>query len=435
MRSLKSLPSLNYHLVWSSYDEPEKIRKYDRKVDDFLEELNIKKIIRDGIFELGELGTIVLCNRKNKYIQFLELDEVVINKQRNGKWIVEYDLGNIKTKVAKNFFPNHMVAIQSLPDDVDAKAYNLYLNKGEDYRYVELSNCDVVNLDSNRNYPFGLPFSFGAWIPLMQKEIINRVERSVSDRLIKQVVILSAGNIGGKDGKPAPKDLIEHYFNQVKQLMIKKENGNRNHSDGESTGTGVIAIPEFFELKTLDVDTTMFTKDLYEKIDNDILMNLGVSSSMIFGGGNSNFSSAQINSEKYQKYIHTIVEQFERIINEYIKGIIPKSLSCKIRFKKPTFAEDKQIEQAKNLYLQTNVIRPWIELSTGMTMEEFISMARYEREVLETSKYIYPPENFFNQTGKSEDKSAGRPENTNPTNENTDKGKSNGANTSPSPSD
>lgn len=425
------MPTLNYHLVWSSYDDPEKIKKYDKRIDDFLEELNVKKLIRDGIYEVGELGTVVLCNRRNKYIQFLELDELFIQKQRNGKWVVEYDLGNIKSKVSKSYFPNHLTAIQSLPDDIDEKAWNLYKNKGEDYRYVELSNTDVINIDSNRNYPFGLPYSFGAWIPLLQKEIINRVERSVSDRLIKQVVILTAGNIGGQDGKPAPKELIQHYFNQVRQLMVKKEENN-NYSDGEMNGTGVVAIPDFFNLKTLDVDTTMFTKDLYNKIDNDIFMNLGISSAVVYGGGDSNYSTAQVNSEKFQKYIHTILEQFEYVINGYIKQIIPKNLSCKIRFKKPSFTEDKQITAAKELYMQTGVVRPWIELSTGMTMEEFISMARYEKEVLQTEKYIYPPQNAY--TSSSNNRQAGAPRTDNPT-ENTNKTNTNGGNMTPSPSD
>lgn len=373
-----------------------------------------------------------MVNRKNKYIQFLELNELRIQKQRNGKWIVEYDLMNIKTKVKSNHFNNHMLAMQSLPDEVNATAFNLYINKGEDYRYVELKDTDVVNLDADRNYPFGLPYSFGAWMPLMQKEIINRVERSVSDRLIKQVVILTAGNIGGKDGKPAPKELIEHYFKQVKDLLAKKENSSRNYTEGEVTGSGVIAFPEFFNLKTLDVDTTMFTKDLYNKIDNDIFMNLGMSMAMNSGGG-STYSSAQINTEKVHKYIHTILEQFEHIINGYIKNILPKNISCKIKFKKPTFADEKQIEMAQQLYLQTGVIRPWIELSTGMNMEEFISMARYEREVLETEKHIFPPQNAYTSSGK--DNGAGRPSDNNPTNNSTVSTKTNGGNDLPSPSD
>jgi len=431
LRSLKSMPTLNYHLAWSSFDEPEKIKKHDKKIDDLLDELNIKKLIRDGIFEVAELGTVAMTNRKNKYIQFLELDELRIQSQRNGKWIVEYDLMNIKTKVKMNIYNNHMIAMQSLPDEVNPTSFNLYMNKGEDYRYVELKDADVINLDANRNYPFGLPYSFGAWMPLLQKEIINRVERSVSDRLIKSVVILTAGNIGGKEGKPAPKELIEHYFNQVKDLMIKKDNNGHNMTNGETNGTGVVAIPDFFDLKTLEVDTTMFTKDLYNKIDNDIFMNLGVSSSLIYGGGNSNFSSAQINNEKFQRYIHTIIEQFEHIINGYIKNILPKSVSCKIKFKKPVFAEDKQVEMAHKIYQTTGAARPWIELSTGMTMEEFISMARYEREVLQTEKYLYPPLNPFTTSGND---GAGRPEVENPT-ENTDRSKSSNGNSLPSPSD
>src|SRR5699024_7229824 len=145
--------------------------------------------VRDGLKEVPELGTVVTCLRANKYVQFLDLDEIVINKQRNGKWVVEYDLASLDNLSALE----QQRKMYSLPDEVTPASYLPYKNKRDDsIRYVELSNCDVIAIDNKRNYPFGLPMSMGAWQPLLQKEIINRVERSVSDRLIKNILILSA---------------------------------------------------------------------------------------------------------------------------------------------------------------------------------------------------------------------------------------------------
>lgn len=430
LRSFKSLPTLNYHLNWSSFDDPKKIQKYEKRIYDFLENLNVKKMTRDGLFEVGEIGTIVPCLRDNKYIQFLDMDDLRINRMRNGKWVVEYDLKTLEQY--GHTLQDKMRIIESLPNEVTARSLIEYKKNGESSRYVELSNCDVINIDGNRNFPYGLPLTFGAWTSLLQKEIINRVERSVADRLIKQVLILYAGEINAKskDPKPAPKGLIEGYFKQVSNLMQQKE-GNSKHMD-ESSGTGVIAMPDFMQLKALDVNTDMFTKDLYSKINNDIFMNLGVSSSLVYGGGDSNYSSSSVNSGKFFRYIFTVLEDFERVINGYIKQLLPNNLSCKFYFDKTTILDQKEhIANCKEFYMQTGVVQPWAESLTGVPLHYVLGQAKYEKEVLKTQDVLYPPLNAHTSSGKGE---PGNPGDPNSQNENTNKTRSNGANNSPSPS-
>lgn len=428
LRTFKSLPTLDYVLSWSLVDDEKKLKKYEKKVHDFLKEIDLKSFVRDGLYEVGEMGTIVTCLRNKKYVQFLELDDLRIMKQRNGKWVVEYDLRSIE---GYKLVSDKLAIIESLPDEVTIAKYNLYKNKGEDHRYVELNNCDVIPSDAHRNFPYGLPITIGSWGSILQKEIINRVERSVADRLIKQVLILSAGHLDKAGEKPAPKEVIQAYFKEVSSLMQKKEGINQRNNN-ETSGTGTIALPHFLKLETLKVDTEMFKKELYDKIDNDIYSNLGISPALLWGGGSSgNFSAATLNSQKFFRYIFTLLEKFEALINRYIKQILPSNISCEFVFSKTTMLDkDKHIDQLEKLYMQTGISKFWIEALTGLPYENVISQAEYEKKILKTADILTPPANAYTQSGKD----AGRTPNENPTNKNTIKSKDSGGNSNPKPS-
>lgn len=430
LRTIKSLPTLNYHLHWSSYDDIKKINKYEQKVRNFLDTIDVKQVVRDGLYEVGELGTLILCNRNNKYIQFLDIDDVRIMKQKNGKWLVEFDLKTIDNNKGIN---DKLAVIESLPEEVTLAKYKMYKDKGEDFRYVELNNCDLVNVDSRRNFPYGLPFTLGAWSSLLQKEMIDKVERSVSERLLKSILILSASHLDKDGTKPVPKELLQAYFKEVSNLFQKKDNF-KNKAQNNASGVGVIAFPHFLSLDTLKVDTDLFKKELYEKIDNDIYANLGVSSSLIYGGGNTNYSSAQMNSEKLYKYIFTILEKFERIINDYIKKLVPNNLTCKLVFDRSTIAnKDKMINHYKEFFMQTSIIAPWAESLLGVDYQYALAQAEYENKVLKKEDIIHPAANAYTSSGN--DDKGGRPSSSDGNaGENTNKSQTQGSNNVPKPS-
>ena len=403
-----------------------------------MENINIKEFVRDGLYEVCELGTVVLCLRKDKYIQFLDLDNIRINRIKNGKWIVELDLSTISQLGMTTYDITQI--IESLPDEVTLKKYNLYKNKGEDYRFVELNNCEIISINSTRNYPYGFPYSMGAWASLIQKDIINKVERSVSDRLIKQILILYVGTIGGDkttSGSPVPKTVIEDYFSSLKNLLLKKEQNSLNTNNTDFTGTGLVSLPEFFKLEPLKVDTDLFTKDLYDKIFKDIYENLGISPSLISGIGDANYSGASLNSEKIYRYIFGILEQFEKVINNFISNLLPSNLSCKFYFEKSTFLDrDKYIDNCKDLYLHTGLVTPWLESVMGNSYHFALGMKRYENEVLKLDEIFNPPLNFYNQSGNNDSGSnPGRKKTDDLSNPNTEKTRKNDSNSNPSPGD
>lgn len=425
---VRSLPTLRYSLLWSDYSDVERNAKLEKKIKQFLNNINIIKLVRDGLYETALLGTLVTCLRKNKYVQFLDLDDIDISYQRNGRWIVRYDLkslDNIKDVQAKK------ATIDSLPDEVTVAKYNAYKKtKDESRRFIELSNCHVINLGNERNTPISYPMTFGSWIPLAQKEIIDNVERSIADRLIKDVVVLSAGWLDKDQTKPVPKEVIAQYFKQISNTLQKKQATGKGANE---SGTASIAIPHFLKLDTLEIDSTMFKQELYQKIDQDIYAALGVSPALNMGGG-GNYSSASANSEKLFSFIITILEQFEYMINDYLQIILPKSVDCQIKFDRSTVLEkEAEISKYKEFFMQTNIINPWVEsLFGGGALEALMAQAKYEEETLEKGKYIRPAQNAYTTSGDSQ---VGAPTENKPLNDNTAKTKNSDGNNTPSPTD
>lgn len=432
LRAFRSYPTLDHMLSWSDYSDEVKIKKYEKKVNDFIKNVNIKQVARDGLYEVAQLGTVVLCNRNNKYIQFLDLDEVRINKQKSGKWIVEFDL-----KTVDNFSNNvkeKVEFIKSLPTEITLKKYNLFKSKGEDYRYIELNNCRVVGIDTYRNYPYGLPYTIGAWNSILQKEMVDKVERSVASNMLKQIVMLKAGYIDKNNDKLVPKEVINAYFSNISKVLTGNSPKNRgNTQNNDDSGVGLISLLQGLSLETLDINTDTFKKEMYDKVNADVFMNLGISEAYLYGGSKGSYSSSQLNSTKFGKTVNETLDKFEDVINEFINDMLPNDLSCTFKFLK----EDKKeaIEQQRELYMQTGGSKWWLESVTGMPYQEVLNQIEYERNILKVDDILNVPENAYTQSGKSNNNDkGGAPSLDNPTNDNTVKSRTNNSNNVPKPS-
>lgn len=410
--AFKTLPSLNYHLVWSNYDNPSKIQKYEKKVYDLLDTLNVRKTVRQGLSELAEVGTVIPTNRNNKYIQFIDLDKVAIHKQVNGKWVVEVDLATITGNTVYDIYAQ----INNMPEEVTVEHYNLYKNKGEDYRYVALADASVLNIRGMRNHPYGLPISLSAWSTLLHKALIEQVEKSVADRKLKSLLVMYVKSIltQSEAYKPPNKDVVANYFRDLSNLLKKKDQSGSSKTTMDTAGTGLLSLPDFFELKEIEFNNDMFSKELYDKLDRDIFSSMGVSEALVYGGGtNTNYGTAQMNSEKFFRYIFTALEDWEDYFNEVIKGVLPSDLDCKIYFDRTVIGDrEADIQAKKDFYLQTSIWIPYAEAVLGVPYKYALGMKEYQDKVLKLNDVIMPPMNAYTQpanASKGSDNKGGRP--------------------------
>lgn len=79
LRMFRSMPTLKYRLGWGFSKEQNENHEKTQKVQDFLDEINVVEFVRDGMWEVGEQGTLVTCLRNDSYVQFLPLDLSLIH--------------------------------------------------------------------------------------------------------------------------------------------------------------------------------------------------------------------------------------------------------------------------------------------------------------------------------------------------------------------
>lgn len=428
LRMFRSMPTLKYRLGWGFSPEQHANKENNQKVQDFLDRINVVEFVRDGMWETAEQGTVVTVLRNESYVQFLPLEELRINKQTNGKWDVEYDLINLNQYDTKELKRR----IESLPDEVTLSKYIRYRkgaskDKDEENRYVKIKNSHVVKMDGKRNMPYGLPLTMGAWTAILQKEIISNTERSVADRIIKQILVVQGGYYDAEKKQPIKIGTLRRYFEEITKAMQSQESSG---SKGSSTGgIATLAIPHYLGLDTLDVNTKLFEKELYDKINNDIYENLGVSPALV-AGLEGNYASANANNEKFFSFIASTIEKFEAVVNDYIALIVDGEQGHDITFERATVLDKQaEIDRNKEFYMQTGNPKPWIESLYGSgSFEPILEQTRYQKEVLKIEEVFYPAQNAHTSSGDITKQQ-------NPNNDNTDKNNTNNGNETPSPVD
>src|SRR5699024_9522278 len=129
LRTVKSIPTLKYNLSLSSDLEEGYTEEHEKLAQKFLKNIDVVQVIRDGLYEVAQQGTVVMCLRSNRYIQFLDIDDLVIETQRNGKWVVMYDLLALSSTVDPQI---RRTKLANLPDEVSIKKFYQYRNKSDE---------------------------------------------------------------------------------------------------------------------------------------------------------------------------------------------------------------------------------------------------------------------------------------------------------------
>lgn len=439
--TFKSLPILNFSLMWENMHQ-KTFQSKKKIVDKFIENIKPKKLARDTIFQVMEEGICVWYNRDNKFIQFLEPDQYVIEFMVNGKWQVFYDLNYITQYRANWTTPELLEFIRAMPDEVTLDKYIRYRDRKDitdkSLRYIPLdvNKTQVFKFRGGRNDPYAPPYCIPALASIIHKDLLERTESAVADRVLNQIIIQSVGNIPDANGKgtlPAPKELVDGYHENLKGLLQGKN--NKSYDNNNST-VAPLTIPDFIKIETLKVNMTdsIFPKETYDRIERDIFNKLGYSQSLSAGGGtHQTYGSATINAEKVSAFIFNIVEQVEDALNEYIGDLVSNSqFNPKIRFDRITYLnQDKEFTRAEALYLKgRGSLKDYVE-SSGRSFDHWLSQVRFENEVLNLDVILPVHNTSFTSNG---DNQSGRPQGDGK-NENTDKSKTNGGNNNPSPSD
>jgi hypothetical protein len=425
------LPILSYSILWENMQQ-KSFNSKKKTIDTFLNSIKVDRLTRDTIFTVIQEGTCVWYNRKNKYIQFLDNEQIRIEYMVDGKWQVLFDLSYFDSFKLKDGLEQQ---INAAPDEVTIGIYNAY-KKDSSKRYVplDIKKTQVFKLRGSRNEPFGIPYCIPALSSIIHKDLLEKTEKALADRITNQIIVQKIGNLIGQDGKtslPVPKELVQQYHNNLKSLLQKKYDS----ASTDNASTAPLTVPSFVEIQELEINMTTFPKEIWERIDSDIYKKLGYSQSLNSGGGNGqSFGSSTINVEKIYSIIFYLVKDVEEALNEYMSFLVPSgNFNPKIKFSRATILDKETgFKQAESLYLKgRGSLKHYVE-SAGYDFDHWLAQVKYENEVLKLDEILPIHITSYTQSG---DNSGGRPSNSNPTNDNTAKSQGNGSNDNPSPSD
>lgn len=421
------LPVLNYSILWENMNK-NGFQKNKKAVDQLIKDIKLKKLVRDTIFTVVQEGTCVWYNRKNKYIQFLDSDQLKIDYMINGKWQVLYDLNTLDVFKVGNGLNEQ---IDAAPDEVTIATYNAY-KKDASKRFVplDISKTQVFKLRGSRNEPQGVPYCIPALASIIHRDLLEKTEKALADRITNQIILQKVGTMPSPDGKiglPVPKDTVNAYHNNLKNLLQKKYDSNST----DNASTAPLTVPSFIEVEELQVTMTTFPKEVWERIDRDIFKKLGYSMALNSGGGNGqSFGSSTINVEKIYAIIFYIIEDIEEAVNEFMDYIVPNgNFNPKIRFSRATILDkDTAFSQAESLYLKgRGSLRHFVE-AAGYDWDHWLAQTRFENEVLKLDEILPVHNTSFTQSDK--DSKGGAPKGDGK-NDNTDKSKGNDSNNNP----
>lgn len=427
----KVLPILNYSIAWNEIDK-DGYKKNKKTIDTFVKRINVKQLARDTIFSVIEEGTCVWYNRKNKYIQFLDLNDICIKYMKNGKWQVLFDMKSLeKYKLGTGLEDQ----IKSAPDEITISTYNKYKKDPSKYRFIELdiNKTQVFKLRGSRNEPFGLPYAIPALASIIHRDLLERTEKALADRIINQIIIQKIGTIPHSDGKsqlPVSKDATQGYHDNLKNLLQCRYDPGSD----ENASSAPLTVPSFIDIEELKINMNTFPKEIWERIDRDIYKKLGYSAALNSGGGNGqSFGSSTINVEKIFSIIFYLIEQIETALNEYFENIVTNSaFEPRIRFSRNTILDKElQFKMAESLFTKARGSYKHLAEAAGYDFDHWLAQVEYEANTLRIDERIPVHSTSYTVSGGE----SGRPSNPSSGNENTDKSRGNNGNATPSPGD
>ena len=372
----------------------------------------------ENIVEINDLGI-------NASIITLPWQYTKIVGKKNGRYVLAFNLryfddftgDTLERKLKK--YPSEIV--------------EAYRQKNKDHNTVG----DWYILDNNKTMcrkikckdsePWGRSLIISALADVLYQDYFVNTKRNVLDEINNKIIYQTFPE-GEKRGVCAlTKAQQEAQHNIVKQAVTNK------NSRG---GISFFSVASGTKLDSIDVDIDIFDSKNESDLNNQISLDLGICASLIGAMSTGNFASGQSNLEMITAQLYTWIYEWQNELNFVInKNIIqdPKN-EVEIYYFPTSFVNRKNFfEMMKTLYSEASGSLSFLIASTGIDPDAYLSVLDEEIASGVFEKYK-PHLTSWTATGESINNQGGRPEEVNPTNENTLRSKANNSNNQPKPS-
>lgn len=422
------LPSLNYKITAINKDAHYKSNV--TKLNQMTKIVKHKQLTRELITQL--IGTGTLCGlwvgtSKKPFLYIFDDLKYVFPARRSTEdngWVIWLDF---------KWFDNMNDIQRSYLFDVlypyvKESDYKEYKKNQEKVRFIELPYDRSVCLRThtlNVNQRFGIPWATQSFIDLLHKEKLRNLEKSIANKVINSVAVLTLGNEKYTDSELKGKKKVT--YGEVKRGLEKNQTTN---------GITVIGIPHWASLVFPDIKTDGLNPEKFESLDKDI--NSGTSGVMSSINGTTNYSSSSLTIDVMYGKIGVLLEQIEtEVYQKMINWVLPKKYSDIYSIE---YGKTKPLSTEKKVDILTKLnnsfgtsLKAVIDEVEGVDYDQFIDDTLYEQETLKLQERIKPYSSSYTSTGDNSGE-IGAPVVDDPTNESTITTKENDGNKSPKPS-
>ena len=370
----------------------------------------------ENIVEINELGI-------NASIITLPWQYTKIVGKKNGRYVLAFNL-----RYFDDFTGDTLERkLKKYPIEI-VEAYNQKKNNHNtvgDWYILDNNKTMCRKIKCKDSEPWGRSLVIASLSDVLYKDYFVDTKRNVLDEINNKIIYQTFPEGKDKGSCALSKTQQENQHNTVKQAVTNK------NSRG---GISFFSVASGTKLDSIDVNIDIFDSKNESDLNNQISLDLGICSSLIGAMTTGNFAAGQSNLEMITAQLYSWIYEWQNELNFVInKNIIQDEKNAVEIYYFPTsFVNRKSFfEMMRSLYLDAGGSLSFLVASTGIDVESYFSVLDEE---IENGIYEkYQPHKTAYTLSSSDDK-GGRPEETNPTNENTLQSKANSSNTMPKPS-
>ena len=370
----------------------------------------------ENIVEINELGI-------NASIITLPWQYTKIVGKKNGRYVLAFNL-----RYFDDFTGDTLERkLKKYPIEI-VEAYNKKKNNHNtvgDWYILDNNKTMCRKIKCKDSEPWGRSLVIAALSDVLYKDYFVDTKRNVLDEINNKIIYQTFPEGKDKGTCALSKTQQENQHNTVKQAVTNK------NSRG---GISFFSVASGTKLDSIDVNIDIFDSKNESDLNNQISLDLGICSSLIGAMTTGNFAAGQSNLEMITAQLYSWIYEWQNELNFVInKNIIQDEKNAVEIYYFPTsFVNRKSFfEMMRSLYLDAGGSLSFLVASTGIDVESYFSVLDEE---IENGIYEkYQPHKTAYTLSSSDDK-GGRPEEANPTNENTLQSKANSSNDMPKPS-
>ena len=447
---MTALPCLDRILISKNRKNTKTVQANKALMKSTLEKIDDKQFVRNALFTcmLDGIAFFYFETKKKNYDKskfmtdydvenIVEINEVGINAsiislpwkytkivgKKNGRYVLAFNLRYFDDYTGEKLERK----LRKYPEEI-VKAYHSRKNgtTGGDWVVLDNNHTMCRKIKCKDSEPWGRSLIIAALADVLYKDYFTDTKRNVLDEINNKIIYQTFPEGKDKGASSLTGKQQEQQHATVRQAVMNK------NSRG---GISFFSVAAGTKLDSIDVSTDIFDSKNESDLNDQISLDLGISSALIGAMTTGNYGASQSNLEMITAQLYTWVYEWQNELNYVInKNIIQNDKNkIEIYYFPTSFVNRKNFfEMMSKLYTDSGGSMSFLVASTGVDPDAYFSVLDEEIESGVFEKYK-PHQTSWTMNGSNSD-NAKKPETDNPT-ENTIKSRESGGNLNPSPSD